>query len=215
MCWNGNTFPFFLFEGQRVVEPFPTGIQITDKIPAGSHGLFPRDFSFACRCGVVVMALVEVAGFSLLLPLPSCRTFFSRLLFAREEGDSAEVSLFTPSVRLLPRQPYHHQHSGSDGAVSTFSGLLPATLEFVCYSVLYGLWQRGYAHSDAYPRLHQPAVLLFHFFVRDVHTTQGYERAVDAVHSLERQRAVRLFRIQLGYGALVHADCAGKLAVGG
>ena len=79
MCWNGNTFPFFLFEGQRVVEPFPTGIQITDKIPAGSHGLFPRDFSFVCRCGVVVMALVEVAGFSLLLPLPSCRTFFQSL----------------------------------------------------------------------------------------------------------------------------------------
>ena len=79
MCWNGYTFPFFLFEGQRVVEPFPTGIQITDKIPAGSHGLFPRDFSFACRCGVVVMALVEVAGFSLLLPLPSCRTSFQSL----------------------------------------------------------------------------------------------------------------------------------------
>ena len=79
MCWNGNTFPFFLFEGQRVVELFPTGIQITDKIPAGSHGLFPRDFSFACRCGVVVMALVEVAGFSLLLPLPSCRTSFQSL----------------------------------------------------------------------------------------------------------------------------------------
>ena len=73
MCWNGNTFPFFLFGGQRVVEPFPTGIQITDKIPAGSHGLFPRDFSF------VVMALVEVAGFSLLLPLPSCRTSFQSL----------------------------------------------------------------------------------------------------------------------------------------
>ena len=79
MCWNGNTFPFFLLGGQRVVEPFPTGIQITDKIPAGSHGLFPRDFSFACRCGVVVMALVEVAGFSLLLPLPSCRTSFQSL----------------------------------------------------------------------------------------------------------------------------------------
>lgn len=46
MCWNGNTFPFFLFEGQRVVEPFPTGIQITDKIPAGSHGLFPPGFLF-------------------------------------------------------------------------------------------------------------------------------------------------------------------------
>ncbi len=75
----GTTHPLFLFWGQRVVEPFPTGIQITDKIPAGSHGLFPRDFSFACRCGVVVMALVEVAGFSLLLPLPSCRTSFQSL----------------------------------------------------------------------------------------------------------------------------------------
>ena len=75
----GQHIPPFFFWGQRVVELFQTGIQITDKIPAGSHGLFPRDFSFACRCGVVVMALVEVAGFSLLLPLPSCRTSFQSL----------------------------------------------------------------------------------------------------------------------------------------
>ena len=42
----GTTHPLFLFWGQRVVEPFPTGIQITDKIPAGSHGLFPPGFLF-------------------------------------------------------------------------------------------------------------------------------------------------------------------------
>ena len=45
MCWDTHPPPFF-FWGQRVVEPFPTGIQITDKIPAGSHGLFPPGFLF-------------------------------------------------------------------------------------------------------------------------------------------------------------------------
>ena len=121
----GTTHPLFLFWGQRVVEPFPTGIQITDKIPAGSHGLFPRDFSFACRCGVVVMALVEVAGFSLLLPLPSCRTSFQSLALCPGGGrqcggfpfytfcTTASPPALSPSVQRFGRVRFNIFRSAS------------------------------------------------------------------------------------------------------
>lgn len=59
----------------------------------------PRDFSFACRCGVVVMALVEVAGFSLLLPLPSCRTSFQSLALC--PGGAAIAGIFYIFVVIL------------------------------------------------------------------------------------------------------------------
>jgi len=120
MCWNGNTFPFFLFEGQRVVEPFPTGIQITDKIPAGSHGLFPPGFLFRLSLRSGRHGLGRSCGlqsplasaflphiFSVACSLPGRRATVRRFPFLHLLYDCFPAGLITISIAVRTG-PFQH-----------------------------------------------------------------------------------------------------------
>ena len=109
MCWNGNTFPFFLFGGQRVVEPFPTGIQITDKIPAGSHGLFPRRHGLGRSCGLqspLASAFLPHI-FSVACSLPGRRATVRRFPFLHLLYDCFPAGLITISTAVRTG-PFQH-----------------------------------------------------------------------------------------------------------